>query len=143
VSDYKNILVAVDLSKELDKVLEKAVDIATKYDSRIWLIHVVEPIILDANADFAPSFDMDIEKDLVARAEKTLMPTVDKLEIDCSVTVLVGSIKREIHTQAKEKNCSLIIIGTHGRHGMARLLGSTASAVLHGAPCDVLTVKIY
>ncbi len=43
---------------------------------------------------------------------------------------------------AKEHDCDLIVVGSHGRHGLALLLGSTANDVLHGAPCDVLAVSL-
>jgi nucleotide-binding universal stress UspA family protein len=53
-----------------------------------------------------------------------------------------GSTRREILRLAKELDTNLIVIGSHGREGIQRLLGSTANAVLHGAPCDVLAVRI-
>jgi universal stress protein A len=43
---------------------------------------------------------------------------------------------------AEELGVDLIVMGTHGRHGLGLLLGSTATGVLHGCPCDVLTVRI-
>lgn len=43
---------------------------------------------------------------------------------------------------AEEQKADLIVIGSHGRHGLGRLLGSTANGVLQGAPCDVLAVRI-
>jgi len=48
----------------------------------------------------------------------------------------------EIHTLANEIGADLIVVGSHGRHGLALLLGSTANGVLHGAPCDVLAVRV-
>ncbi|MFS9629926.1 universal stress protein [Klebsiella pneumoniae] len=59
---------------------------------------------------------------------------------DCHLTY--GQPRQEIHHLAKEKACDLIVVGSHGRHGLALLLGSTANDVLHGAPCDVLAVKL-
>ena len=44
--------------------------------------------------------------------------------------------------RATEQACDLIVVGSHGRHGLALLLGSTANDVLHGAPCDVLAVHL-
>ena len=41
-----------------------------------------------------------------------------------------------------DKRFDLIVVGSHGRHGLALLLGSTANDVLHGAPCDVLAVRL-
>ena len=43
---------------------------------------------------------------------------------------------------AEEQSCDLIVVGSHGRHGLALLLGSTANDVLHGAPCDVIAVRL-
>jgi universal stress protein A len=48
----------------------------------------------------------------------------------------------EIHRLARELRCDLVVVGSHGRHGLALLLGSTANDVLHGAQCDVLAVRL-
>jgi universal stress protein A len=56
--------------------------------------------------------------------------------------VEVGSPKAEIVRVAAEQNFDLIVIGTHGRHGIGVLLGSTASSVIHHADCDVLVVRL-
>ena len=53
-----------------------------------------------------------------------------------------GQPRQEIHRLAEEQQCDLIVVGSHGRHGLALLLGSTAHDVLHGAPCDVLAVRL-
>jgi universal stress protein A len=55
----------------------------------------------------------------------------------------MGSPKLEIVRVAEENNVDLIIVGSHGKHGIALLLGSTANGVLHHAKCDVLAVRIY
>ena len=53
-----------------------------------------------------------------------------------------GQPRQEIHGFAIKEKCDLIVVGSHGRHGLALLLGSTANNVLHGAPCDVLAVSL-
>jgi universal stress protein A len=59
------------------------------------------------------------------------------------VTVLYGRPAAEIQAQTEKLHADLVVVGSHGRHGLARvMLGSTANAVLHGAKCDVLTVRI-
>ena len=50
--------------------------------------------------------------------------------------------RHEIQQLAKDQKCDWIVVGSHGRHGLALLLGSTANDVLHGAPCDVLAVRL-
>jgi len=54
----------------------------------------------------------------------------------------MGSPKTEIIRVAQENGVDLIVVGSHGRHGLALLLGSTANGVLHYAPCDVLAVRL-
>ena len=54
----------------------------------------------------------------------------------------MGSPKTEIVRVANENKVDLIIVGSHGRHGLALLLGSTANGVLHHATCDVLAVRL-
>jgi len=56
--------------------------------------------------------------------------------------ILNGSPAHEIHRFAKDNDIQLVVIGTHGQKGLQLLLGSTANAVLHGAGCDVLSVRI-
>ena len=53
-----------------------------------------------------------------------------------------GQPRQEIHQLASDQQCDLIVVGSHGRHGLALLLGSTANDLLHGAPCDVLAVRL-
>jgi universal stress protein A len=53
-----------------------------------------------------------------------------------------GSPKEEICALAVQEEVDLIVVGSHGRHGLALLLGSTANDVLHHAPCDVLAVRL-
>ncbi len=72
-----------------------------------------------------------------------VLPDVPDARDDC-VRTLVRMLrtKEGILGAAREHGADLIVVGSHGRHGLALLLGSTANAVLHGAPCDVLAVRI-
>ena len=56
--------------------------------------------------------------------------------------VLIGQPAQEMHHFAKENDVDLTVVGSHGRHGLALVFGSTANGVLHGAVCDVLAVRI-
>jgi universal stress protein A len=56
--------------------------------------------------------------------------------------ILHGSPAHEIHRFAENHDIDLIVIGTHGQKGLQLLLGSTANSVLHGAGCDVLSVRV-
>ena len=61
---------------------------------------------------------------------------------DDQMQIAFGHPRQEIHRVATDQQCDLIVVGSHGRHGLALLLGSTANDVLHGAPCDVIAVRL-
>ena len=56
--------------------------------------------------------------------------------------ILLGKPEVEIHAKAEELGTDLIVVGSHGRHGLALLMGSTANGVMHGATCDVLAIRV-
>ncbi len=144
MDDYKHILVAVDLSADAKQVISRAIDLAARYQSRVSLIHVVEPYIIDNNYDLVTGLPDDLEmlllqqaRDYVDQLSRELKP-----EIISRVFIEVGSVKGEIFRVTSENSVDLIVTGSHGRHGLGLLLGSTATAILHGAPCDVFVVRI-
>jgi len=146
MATYQRILVAVDLSSESEVVLQKAQLIAEP-DVEMHLVYVQEPMdnvyvgIVPQSAAFSGLGDLEaqlgeeLKQKLAALGEKFVLPT-DHLHI------LNGSPAHEIHRFAEEHDIQLIVIGTHGQKGLQLLLGSTANSVLHGAGCDVLSVRI-
>jgi universal stress protein A len=143
MATYRKILVAVDLSPEARSVLARACEIRGHYGSELYLIHVVEPIVLGGDYDLVPVMPVEIEETLLQRAKGYLGTLVGEMNIsEVRQSVEVGSVKHEILRFADEQDCDLIVIGAHGRHGVATLLGSTANAVLHGTKCDVLCVRL-
>jgi len=143
MATYRKILVAVDLSPEARSVLARACELRGLYGSKLYLIHVVEPIVLGGDYDLVPVMPVEIEETLLQRAKGYLVTLVGEMNVaDVQQSVEVGSVKHEILRFAEEQDCDLIVIGAHGRHGVATLLGSTANAVLHGTKCDVLCVRL-
>jgi universal stress protein A len=143
MATYRKILVAVDLSPEARTVLARACELRVHYKSELYLIHVVEPIVLGGDYDLVPAMPVEIEETLLQRAKSYLGTLVGEINLtDARQIVEVGSVKHEILRFAEEQACDLIVIGAHGRHGVATLLGSTANAVLHGTKCDVLCVRL-
>jgi universal stress protein A len=79
----------------------------------------------------------------MASAKKSLIKMGEKLAVTEDRQWLeMGSPKLEIIRVANENDVDLIVVGSHGRHGLALLLGSTANGVLHHATCDVLAVRL-
>ncbi len=80
---------------------------------------------------------------MIERAEKDLRRLTEEAELtDVKMKVLSSVAKVEIASYAEENNIDLIVIGSHGCHGISLIFGSTANAVLHRAKCDVLAVRV-
>jgi universal stress protein A len=81
---------------------------------------------------------------IAGKAKKRLQKTAENLAIaENNQWLELGSPKLEIVRIAEENDVDLIVVGSHGRHGFALLLGSTANGVLHHATCDVLAVRLH
>jgi len=143
MSDYQHILCTVDLGDENLVVALRAMQVAKHNGAKLSLLHVVEYIPIDLANELVLPQQQDIEDQLVKRSKKAVTKLASRLEFEpISEHIVSGSTKAEIIEFSKANNVDLIVIGQHGRHGFSRLLGSTANAVLHNAPCDVLAVRI-
>lgn len=139
---YQHLLLAVDLTEESQQVAEKAVALAKLNDAKLSLIHVIEPLSFAYGGD-VPMDLSTIQEQLDEHAQQRLEIFAEGLEIEAQQRhVVSGHTESEIHRIAKEQQVDLIVVGSHGRHGLALLLGSTANGVLHGAKCDVLAVRV-
>ena len=137
---YKHILFATDLSDESDFLISKVRGMCDFTKAKLSLIHVVEPM---PGYSYAYLGIEDIEGQLIEESRTALEKLADTLLVDRSqLFVEVGPTKSKIQSVAEEIGADLIICGSHGRHGLSLLLGSTANAILHGAKCDVLVVRL-
>lgn len=145
MSDYKHILVAVDFSTAADQILSKARDIAQRNKAKLSLLHVVEylpPIEPAYDPIISSNWVLD-EKEMLENARQSLENFSKKHALkNVTLKTQLGIPKHEIIQFVKDQQCDLVVMGSHGRHGITILLGSTANAVLHAMPCDILTVKI-
>lgn len=143
MSGYQHLLLAVDFSRDADIVGARAVDLARRYGARLSLLHVIEQVPVDPANDLVVPEQVLVDEELQATARDALTNLAQRLGVpDAPCRVELGSTKSEIVRVAQEERADLIVVGSHGRHGLALLLGSTANAVLHAAPCDVLAVRI-
>ena len=140
---YSHILIAVDFTPAMDTVTRQAVELSRTFKTRLSMVHVVEFVPMDLSNELVLPQEIEIDLELVKTARQRLQGLGEKLGVDGTACfVSQGSTRREIIHLAREQDVDLIVIGSHGREGIQRLLGSTANAVLHGAPCDVLAVRI-
>lgn len=142
MGEYKHILVGVDLTVESRDVSKRACALRTAFDARLSCVHVIEPLSLAYGGDI-PMDLSTIQEQIQDTAKSHLAEFASTLNIPAADRHLIfGRPESEIHTLADEIGADLIVVGSHGRHGLALLLGSTANGVLHGAPCDVLAVRV-
>ena len=145
MSDYNNILVAIDFSETAEQVIERAMGISSRYDANLSLMHVVEyspPMEYAGDLGITSDWAID-ENDLIENSKKSLHKFAEQYNLSSSAQIVhLGTPKYEITQYAEKKNFDLIVVGSHGRHGLGRLLGSTADGILHHAHCDVLAVRI-
>lgn len=139
---YKRILVAVDVSTEAEQVLEAALDLATINDAQVSVLHVAQNIAAAYGQwiTYIPPVNTSEVRDQVYAnvAERVAKVGIDASSIDVEFGLPVDTIV----AKAKHNRDDLIVIGSHGRHGVRLLLGSTANGVLHHADCDVFAVRI-
>ncbi|MCO6059374.1 universal stress protein [Pseudomonas sp. MOB-449] len=140
---YQHILVAVDLTDECHPVVRRAQALAQASNAKLSLVHIVEPMAMAFGGDVPMDLSM-LQQQQFEQARERLQSfagTYAELTSD-QRHLAYGQPRQEIHRLAEEQGCDLIVVGSHGRHGLALLLGSTANDVLHGAPCDVLAVRL-
>ena len=137
---YSHLLVATDLLEGHEILIQRASELAKSFGAKISLIHVVEPLPGYGYAFISPA---DIETQLMDEANQQVRKTANQFGIpDQNIHVLLGPTKVEIIDVAESQKVDLIVVGTHHRHGLGHLLGSTANAVIHSSPCDVLTIRL-
>ena len=142
MSDYRHILIAIDLLPHSKKTLEKAMLIAEKNNATVSLAHVIEHSPLAYGGEFSVPIDANLEESLEHEAGVTLNKFAKAFNIpEKNVHLEAGSVKLAISELAEEINADLIIVGSHSHHGINSLLGSRANAILHIAKCDVWVIK--
>src|SRR5882724_2495754 len=143
----RSILVPTDFSECGNYALSYAASLARTFGSSITCVHVIEPIVptVGYSGMTEPMPIADIAEQLEDSAERELPKLAECDEcagLDIEELVVHGEAASEIVRVAKERSIDLIVIASHGRTGLGRILfGSTAEAIVRHAPCPVLVVK--
>ena len=142
MSTYQNILVAVDLSNDAEKVVAKATAMAHAFGSTLSLVHVIEPLSYAYGGDLPVDFS-SIQEEILKQAQHKMASLATRANIpDDRCHLPTGKAAHEIQQLCEQIKADVVVIGSHGRHGLQLLLGSTANGVLHLAKCDVLAVRV-
>jgi universal stress protein A len=144
MKNYQHILIAADFSEHSQQVINRAQQIAERCQGKLSICHIIENVPI---ADFAYepmiSIDLDMRDAMLDSGKKNIADIAQKFDIPTeNQWVEFGSPSLNVVSLAKEHGVDLIVVGSHGRHGIKLLLGSTANGVLHHALCDVLAVRL-
>ena len=145
----KCILVPTDFSNYADNALRQAVDIAKQYHAKIFLLHVSGDHIRQCIEDYCLSDAVvkEIEQDSMMASIDNLKKEINRLSDDSSDVEIFSYVKRgvpseEVLREQEEKDIDLIVMASHGRTGISRILiGSVAEKVMRGAKCPVMLVR--
>jgi universal stress protein A len=145
--DIRSILLPTDFSECANYALSYATSFARQSGASIICVHVIEPIVPTVGyvGMTEPLPVADISEQLEESAEQEL-PRIARCEecsgLDIQEVIAHGDAASEIVRVARERKVDLIVISSHGRTGIGRILfGSTAESVVRHAPCPVLVVK--
>jgi nucleotide-binding universal stress UspA family protein len=146
MSRIRRILHASDFSRASGAAFKKAVEMAKANRAELLLVHVMTPVVpLVGDGYVSPKIYKEMEVSARAYAQKRLNALVAKAKqagVRAKALLLEGVPHERIVQTARSKKADLVVIGTHGRTGLAKLfLGSVASRVVTIAPRPVLTVR--
>ena len=138
--NLRRILVPTDFSETSGAALRYGVELARRFKARLYLLHVPEHPGLAAAAEYPIGLFETMQNDAHDRLGH-LLSEADARELRPDCAMRLGAASAEIVRHAAEHSIDLIVMGTHGRQGIARVvLGSVAETVVRNARCPVLTV---
>lgn len=149
--NYHHLLLAVDFGEDCEPVVARAKHLRDLLGARLTLLHVVEHIppamesmYLGYAGEMAlPAETAALEGELLEVAKQQMDLLGEELGVPAADRLIkTGSTGQVIDAVAAELKVDLVVIGTHGRHGILGLFGSTSRSVLRNSRCDVLSVKI-
>jgi universal stress protein A len=141
MSQYRKVLILLDLSEASEQVAIAGRDLAKHSGAAVVVLHVVEFVPLEpVGESLMPT--VQVEDNLVELSRTKLKELLQRVELPGTARVEIGNTKMEILRVAEEERADLIVLGSRERHGLAILVNFTEDTVLHAAHCDVLAVRL-
>jgi nucleotide-binding universal stress UspA family protein len=149
VPEINKILFATDFSDDSINAQRFAEELARKFNSEIIVLHVDQPLAPVMVSELGPAFDVSAMNQIAEEQRLSAQRQLDKIvtqlrdaQLKARSLMRVGAPFLEIIHAARTEAADLIVLGTHGRTGLAHvLLGSVAERVVQKAGCAVLTVR--
>ena len=139
---YRNVVCALDGSEADERIVEALKELQADAENVTLITAIQPPANVYGGMELMALGLADFEVRAQSQAKERLDALASELGIQAETVSALGSPAYEIKRYAKNAEADLILMGSHCRKGLGLLLGSTANGVLHGAPCDVLIVRI-
>jgi nucleotide-binding universal stress UspA family protein len=142
--EIKKILYPVELSPISEKIVDHVAFWVEKFGAEVHVIHVVPNPTDYATPYFSEWILLKTKAELLQEAERQLAAFCDAHLPQAKVSVLMGDPVEEIVNYVRKNGISLVIMGTHGRKGLDRVvLGSVANRVVRRSPVPVVTINPF
>ena len=141
----KKIACCVDFSENARAAFERALVLAEKFQAKLYIIHVLPPMVNPLLEEAEWIMPEEPKKALVLKVEEKIqqdyVSTIGE-KVDYELMVLDGHVSSEIVRFLEEQDIDLVVLGSYGASGMGLVLfGSVANRVAHKAPCSVMIVR--
>ena len=142
----QKIACCTDFSEHAHSAVDEALEMAEKYGAKLYILHVVPPVITPVLADSEPELgDGEPHQSLILRIEdrmgQELGPRISD-QVDSQFVVLSGHVSTEILDFLEKNDIDVAVMGSYGLTGMGLVVfGSVAKRVAHKAPCSVMIVR--
>ena len=142
---FKKILIGTDFSEPSAAALRTAMELARRLGAELFIVHVEEPLPAYAFSEGGLPDLPRLQQEVRGWAERELEQLATQARdagVPVRTAVLFGTPANTIVETARSEGIDLVVVGTHGRTGLAHvLIGSVAERIVRQAPCPVLTVK--
>lgn len=142
-----NILVGIDLSDCTETIVKKAQEFAKVLSAKVWLLHVAEPEPDFVGFDVGPQYERDALSERFHQEHSKIQVLANDMRkdgLDVTALLVRGTTVEKILSEASKLDADIIIVGSHGRGAMHRLLvGSVSEGVLRHAECPVLVIPTH
>ena len=149
VATFTKLLAATDFSDDSNYALEYAEELARRFSAEMLVVHVDQPLAPVMVSELSPGLDVSAMNRIAEEQRMLALRELDKLTarlrdggLKARSVLKVGAPFLEIINTAQSEGADLIVLGTHGRTGLAHvLMGSVAERVVRKAHCPVLTIR--
>jgi len=143
---YQRIMVAVDGSATAERGLQEAIQLALDQKAKLAIVHVIDVVIAYGAGQWVGGYvegTREFAQEIIAHARKTAQAAGIEPEIQSPEIVTTGyHVADTVAQLARDWKADLLVVGTHGRRGVSRMLiGSVAERIVRVAPCPLLLVR--